>query len=329
MYAQAIELILKDHCSPTAVREVEAGGSPQVLQDAIADAGFLEILASEENGGAEVSLQEFFQVAELCGSYSVPLPLTQTMATRLLVAKNGRLPQGMITFAPALTQIQDGTIVCPLVPCALTASHVMTAKDDGLWILPVAQAQSEPTGIASSLCANLRWEMSAGEHISSEIGARDLQALGAVLHAAMLSGAIRRVFDMTLMYCNDRSQFGKTLGKFQAVQHQLSLMAEHVAAASFAAQAAFQCDRRLPSLVASAVAKSRASEAAQLVASIGHALHGAMGVTAEYDLHLYTRRLHEWRMAHGSEAYWNKSLGESLLASRESLMTDHVRTIAA
>ena len=51
MYAQAIEQILKDHCSPTAVREVESGGSPQALRDAIADAGFLELLASEENGG--------------------------------------------------------------------------------------------------------------------------------------------------------------------------------------------------------------------------------------------------------------------------------------
>ncbi|MNG36961.1 hypothetical protein D3C84_1241600 [compost metagenome] len=50
-----------------------------------------------------------------------------------------------------------------------------------------------------------------------------------------------------------------------------------------------------------------------LVASTAHALHGAIGVTEEFDLQLYSRRLHEWRMADGSEAYWNRVVGETML----------------
>jgi alkylation response protein AidB-like acyl-CoA dehydrogenase len=135
-----------------------------------------------------------------------------------------------------------------------------------------------------------------------------------------------RVFEMTLQYCNDRVQFGKTLGKFQAVQHQLSVMAEHVAAASMAAEAAFRTDAAAPSLLAAAMAKSRTSEAAVLVASIAHALHGAIGVAEEYDLQLLTRRLHEWRMAHGSEAHWNVLIGQRVLAA-DSSIADFVRAV--
>jgi alkylation response protein AidB-like acyl-CoA dehydrogenase len=71
--------------------------------------------------------------------------------------------------------------------------------------------------------------------------------------------------------------------------------------------------------MSAAAAKSRASEAAVSVANTGHALHGAIGVTAEYDLQLYTRRLHEWRLAHGSEAWWNLKLGHAVLSSTQGL----------
>jgi acyl-CoA dehydrogenase len=66
-----------------------------------------------------------------------------------------------------------------------------------------------------------------------------------------------------------------------------------------------------------------------LVASIAHAVHGAIGITEEYDLQLLTRRLHEWRMAHGSEAYWNPIIGSSVLASDERTLLDFIRAVHA
>jgi hypothetical protein len=55
-------------------------------------------------------------------------------------------------------------------------------------------------------------------------------------------------------------------------------------------------------------------------------LHGAIGVTAEYDLQLYTRRLHEWRMADGSEAFWNRMVGNAVLAQQHGTFADFART---
>jgi len=106
------------------------------------------------------------------------------------------------------------------------------------------------------------------------------------------------------------------------------VMAEHVAAGCMAAEAAFSSgEKGLPGIAACAAAKARTSEAAQLVATIAHAIHGAIGVTAEYDLQLSTRRLHEWRMAHGSESYWNRLLGGLVLRSGTPLISDFVRAI--
>ena len=94
-----------------------------------------------------------------------------------------------------------------------------------------------------------------------------------------------------------------------------------------AAEAASSAQAPLPASLACAVAKARTSEAAQLVASIAHAVHGAIGVTEEYDLQLYTRRLHEWRMAHGSEAYWHRLLGRMFIGTRQPLAADFARSL--
>jgi alkylation response protein AidB-like acyl-CoA dehydrogenase len=64
------------------------------------------------------------------------------------------------------------------------------------------------------------------------------------------------------------------------------------------------------------------------VAAIAHALHGAIGITQEFDLQIYTRRLHEWRLADGSEIYWNRVVGRALLARPGQSASDFVRTIA-
>jgi len=325
MFAQAIEDILQDQCTPAVVRAIEAGGSPLKLWQALQGAGFLELLASEDAGGAGLPRADLFPILCSFGRYTVPVPVAQTIVARALLGSQFAMPNGMITLAAALRREASGAIVCSLTPYGRVADFVLARDGDALLLLPADAARREATGVHGSLAASLRWP---DEHVATRVpGAGPLlPAFAAALHAALLSGAMTRVFEMTLQYCNDRIQFGKTLGKFQAVQHQLSVMAEHVAAASMAAEAAFHTDAAAPSLLAAAMAKSRTSEAAVLVASIAHALHGAIGVAEEYDLQLLTRRLHEWRLAHGSEAHWNVLIGNSVLASDTSI-ADFVRSV--
>jgi hypothetical protein len=326
MFLEAIDAILSAH-AVEAVRSAEAGHGAHELYAALEEGGFFDLLAAEEEGGAGLQMSEFYPIVMLFGATALPLPIASTMVARLLLAPLDR-PSGTITFAPALTSSHPGNVTASLVPFAMTADYVLGAHQDAFLLLPVAQAVRVPTGVRGSMTASLSWAAGQARAVRPLVSV-DMQALGAVLHAGLIAGASKRVFDMTLQYGNDRSQFGKSIGKFQAIQHQLSVMAEHVAATLIAAESAFQCGRRVPSVLASAVAKSRTSEAAQLTASTAHAIHGAIGITAEYELQRYTRRLHEWRLAHGSESYWNSVLGQQVLASPHALLTDFVRTVLA
>ena len=149
------------------------------------------------------------------------------------------------------------------------------------------------------------------------LGAGALASLGAALRAAQLAGAMRSVLRMTVRYAGEREQFGRPIGRFQAIQQQLALMAELVAQASIGAELAFDCDEALFDPMRAACAKQVASANALQCVAIAHAVHGAIGVTAEYDLQLFTRRLRAWAGEWGGAHHW------ALVIGRAALQTDH------
>lgn len=132
---------------------------------------------------------------------------------------------------------------------------------------------------------------------------------GALLRALQMTGAMRRVLELSVQYANEREQFGRPIGKFQAVQQQLSVAAGQVAAASAAAEFAARRIISPHALYAVATAKARVGEAAGVVAAVGHQVHAAMGFTQEHTLHNSTRRLWTWRDEFGNEAHWQEKLG--------------------
>lgn len=317
MFSDALDRILHDHCTPSTVRAIEAGSNPLPLWERVRDAGFLELMETEARGGAGFTLPELFPIMVNFGRYAAPLPWSETLLSRLLLQGHD-IPTGMITLSPGLQRRADGTLCCARTPYGAIADAVIAREGDDAWLLSTHSAHRVSIDGPCNQTATLVWaDHDAALKIPSA-GAK-VAACGAALYAAQLAGAMMRVMDMTLQYCNDRKQFGRSLGKFQAVQHQASVMAEHVAAAMMAAEAAFQTPHGEPDAYRAAVAKSRASEAAGRVASTAHALHGAMGVTEEYDLALWTRCLHAWRMAHGSELLWNALIGRAVLGGTDSL----------
>jgi acyl-CoA dehydrogenase len=123
---------------------------------------------------------------------------------------------------------------------------------------------------------------------------------------------------------NEREQFGRPIGKFQAIQQQLAVGAEWSAMAAMAAQLAMAGPGVQLLAGRVAAAKQVAGTAADTCANVAHAVHGAIGVTAEYDLQLYTRRLWSWAADFGSSLYWATQLGETVLASGDALIWDEV-----
>ncbi len=150
--------------------------------------------------------------------------------------------------------------------------------------------------------------------------AADEAGLGhALLLAAAMAGAAARVLEMSAEYAGERVQFGKPIGRQQAVQQQLAVMAEHALAMRLAVELAAG-GRGWPTAAGAAVAKTVTALYAPAVANAAHAVHGAIGISAEHDLQLFTRRLHRWRIEAGGETLWARRLGIALVASDSSAL---------
>jgi acyl-CoA dehydrogenase len=142
-----------------------------------------------------------------------------------------------------------------------------------------------------------------------------LKARYALARAVQLAAALEQVLAWTVQYAGERVQFGRPLGKFQAIQMELAEMAGEVTAVTALTDAAVQAVERGENVVlACAAAKVRAGAAVEVVARLAHQVHGAIGFTQEHKLHHLTRRLWSWRDEAGSELAWSRVLGAGLLA---------------
>lgn len=308
--------LLDDICPPSLVRAIEAGASPEPLWAAIEASGYLDALVPEAAGGAGLTLAQVAPLLMALGRHALPLPAAETMAARALLARAGvERPQG-----PILLLAGRGSAPVPL---ARVADRAIVALDGRLVLAPLDQATLVPTGEPHSLAAALAWPAAvAGVELAA--GSVDLAALAAVLSAAAIAGAADRLLEMTVAYADERSQFGKPIGRQQAIQQQMAVMAEQVVAARIAAE--IGCAAGLDGDgVAAAVAKRTTGAAAAIVADIAHAVHGAIGISEECDVQLHTRRLREWRLAGGGEGHWAARLGAARLAEAGLSSVDFVR----
>ncbi len=330
LFADAARDVLADQCTPHVVRAIEEGGrtaeATTALWDQLEATGLADALLSEDAGGAGLGLGQVFGVLEQCGAHALPLPLGETMVARALLAQAGvARPAGSIALARG-EHLADGGLRCALVRSGQVAAAVLVQAGTEWRLMGTGDAQGTPQALA--LDAALTWtavQVQAAPAVAVN-GALDARTLQAAVVAAQMAGALSSVFQRSLQYANERQQFGRPIGKFQAIQHQLAVMSEHVFAARMAAQLGCSGAGVLPDRLRVATAKARCSEAALVVSELAHAIHGAIGFTEEYDLQLFTRRLHAWRQTAGSEAYWYGVAGEALLAHR-GMTLDIVRRI--
>src|SRR5262249_56233557 len=66
-----------------------------------------------------------------------------------------------------------------------------------------------------------------------------LISAGALARSAQMAGGLEFLLAQSVKYVTERVQFGRPLASFQAIQHNLALLAGHTAAAGMAAQRAF------------------------------------------------------------------------------------------
>ena len=115
----------------------------------------------------------------------------------------------------------------------------------------------------------------------------------------MLGGA-DAVVEMTVEYAKQRTQFGRPVGTFQAVQHHCANMATDVEGCrQIAYHAAWKVSEGESAEREVSMAKAWVSSAYQRVCNLAHQCHGAIGFTKEHDLQLYTRRAKVQELSYG------------------------------
>jgi alkylation response protein AidB-like acyl-CoA dehydrogenase len=117
--------------------------------------------------------------------------------------------------------------------------------------------------------------------------------LGRACAAASLNGAGDQAFQTTLEYLRTRKQFGKLIGEFQSLQHRAAHLYSEIEIARAATIGALQAlDAGKPNAaLAVSVAKAKAGKVAELAVQEAVQMHGGVGMTDEFDVGLFMKRV--------------------------------------
>lgn len=329
-------------CTTETLEAAEAGEWPADAWAAVAENGLPLALLPETSGGAELTLPQGVALLREAGRQAVPLPLGETMlATHLLHRSGLALPAGPVTPGPLAPRDRlrlrrsahgasslDATV--HRLPWARAAHVLLVVEDveggDGshIVLLPPDEGRLERgTNMAGEPRDDLVFDgvpVPPERLAPSPISAVELRRLAALFRLALMAGAEERVLALTLEHAGERVQFGRPIGRFQAIQQHLAVLAGETAAVVAATEAAAQAMGTPEAPLAIASAKARAGESVRTVAAISHQVHGAIGFTREHVLHHFTRRLWAWRDEAGSESDWWDELGaQALAAGRDGL----------
>lgn len=254
------------------------------------------------------------------------MPLAETLlASQVAAAAGFDLTERTLTFAGAgegmsIERLPSGARLrgrLPRVPWARTADLVVIVSDPAsaaVIVDPAECALVEHLNLAGEPRDDVRLAVdvdpSSIHELPDDWTEDRLAGAAAMFRAAQIAGALQAVRELTITYVNEREQFKRTIGSFQAVQHQTAVLTGITTAIAAASEAAAASPE---SAIAAAAAKTYASHACGAATMIAHELHGAIGFTAEHQLQLFTRRIWSWREECGNETYWAARLGRSLI----------------
>jgi acyl-CoA dehydrogenase len=329
LLVETVERLLAGESTFDAVERAEHDGWCAPVWDALAESGFPWISLDEDLGGSGGSLADAMAVLRSVGRHAAPVPVAETgvLGGWLAAAAGFELPPEPSTVVPdsrALT-LEGGRLRGDAtVAWARRATRVLAVVQgpDGPLIVstPPDTLEVDPrTNLAGEPRDVVRFDhaLSDLEHAPAPAGV-DGDALarrGCLTRIVLSAGALEALTQLTVDYTNERRQFGKPVAAFQAVQLHLVTIAQASVRASMAADLATRAlgagDARFEIAAARVIVDAAAVEATRA----SHQAHGAMGVTREYPLHHFSRRLWAWRHEYRAASHWRRSLGTDVAAA--------------
>lgn len=337
-FRDAIRKFLMVEAAPEWLREIweTQSGRSGDLRAKLADQGLTAISVPEAHTGMGLGDLDWVLALQELGYYAIPDSLSDTAYLAVDLLK--RLPAGNALPRQWLPNIAAGqariALAHPLNPLTADAENadlLLLWHEDEVHALKPAQARltaNESIDMSRRL-SRVEWTPSAatrvcGADTGRAIWAEVIDRAGIAL-AAQLLGLASRMLDLGVDHAAQRKQFGKPVGSFQAVKHQLADVAVKIEFARpvlFRAAYAMQKNDPRRALQVSH-ARLAAGEAARFAARRSLQVHGAMGYTWEADLQMFMKRAWALDASWGDRSFHKTRVAAQVLGEGVLLGPSH------
>ncbi len=287
------------------MRSLLEGKSVESLWQACAELGLFSIMVSDKHDGMGQDLATMAGIAEAAGyvgfcenfveTAGVIVPMLESMEEYEILSKviTGEVKIGILS--PQLLGNTDAD-KCDYFIKTTNDNHELVKKHN---VTIDSMNSVDPL-------QNLFKVKTLGDTPQS---CPECELRGAVLNAAQLCGLAQRMIDLSVEYAKERQQFGKAIGSFQAIKHQLATVYTQVEfTRPMIHLAALQGGHAVHQ------AQIAAIDTAMMAGEIAIQIHGAMGYTFEAALHLFMKKAWwlcgEW----GDRNYHMKQLEQNVFA---------------
>ncbi|SCW90592.1 Acyl-CoA dehydrogenase [Sphingobium faniae] len=320
-FQQMVADYLETECPKARALEAhDRAGADLAIWEALMELGLGGIMVPEEQGGLGLGLLDLAIIAEPIGRFAAPGPFFDHALATLAIILAGSEEQKARWLPDMATGKLRGTVALAEEKGVWTAenwtldgearisgakNHVLHPEGAGLLVVGLKGGRlgvvaGDAEGLAVEMLPSTDGGRQIGRVTFSEAaiellpraeGARLVDA-GLILLAADAFGGASACVTMAVDYAREREQFGKPIGSFQAVKHQLAdmaLMVEPSVGLYWYAAHAFDTDPS-SARVAARLAKSHITEVYPKVARRMIEAHGGIGYTWEYGAHVWLKR---------------------------------------
>ncbi|MGV0814321.1 acyl-CoA dehydrogenase family protein [Mycolicibacterium boenickei] len=294
----------------------EPGEAGTELWDQLGELGLIRLTGSEESGGSGAGWAEAVELLRSAAWHGVKVPLAEHDLLACWLLETAGLP---VDGARRTACLLDADGAARAVPWAADSERIVVLwqTDTGYRVADLDTASltvtagrnsaGEPRDDVSAQLAGLTGTL-VPDTVIEQFAQRS-----ALVRAVQVCAVLDRILALSVAHTTERTQFGRPLAKFQAVQNLVADIAAESALARAATDGALaealRSDWSSPHLdFLVAVARSCVGHAASVVVRNAHQVHGAIGTTREHRLHEFTMPALAWRSEYGSVAHWDEVL---------------------
>ncbi|RNF39744.1 acyl-CoA dehydrogenase family protein [Planococcus salinus] len=333
MLIDSTKKIMRDFSTKETIVETENGIWPKDLWQIIEESGLTTVAISEENGGTGGTFGDAISMLRVIGKFAAPIPLPETLLANWLLADIGLRASIKPLTLSSIDEKDNFTFTEVEGGWSLTgaSNYIPWARFvEGIVIIGTSEKETLITVVDPALC-----QIKPGTNLGGE--SRDFVEIqdqfikkveviavteavlmsnyykGTIIKTALMAGSLERLLELTAAYTKERSQFGRPIHRFQAIQNHLAVLSGEATAAKIAADNLIEAVDTNSYETQAMITKIVVGEAASKSVPIAHQVLGAIGFTDEHVLQFTTRRLWAWRDEYGTESEWAEQLGAQVI----------------